>query len=80
MRELDYSICIAIKGLVTHCYKTAATLKEKDLSAPDTWFVVTDDVPFIEMKLLKDVMLYKDLMTNYPPMIMTLAVCIKDTP
>ena len=81
MKELDYNICIAIKGLVIHCYKTAASLEGKDLSEPDTWFVVTPkEPPFIEMKLLKDVLLYKDLMENYPKFILQLGICLKDTP
>ena len=70
MKTLDYNICIAIKGLVIHCYKTSANLEGKDLADPDTWFVVTKEMPFIEMKLLKDVKLYVDLMKNYPPMIL----------
>jgi len=80
MKELDYSVCIAIKGLVTHCYRTAATLKGKDIKDPDTWFKVTDGPPFVEMKLLKDVMLYKTLGETYPLFIAQLVICLKDTP
>ena len=81
MEELDGSLCIAVKGLVAHCYKTLAFLEGEDLSKPETWFEVTPTkAPFIAFKLKDDVEIYKTLMETYPKFIMHLVVCLKDTP
>jgi len=80
LSDLDGNICYAVKGLVIHCYKTAANLEGKDIADPATWFKIHKGLPFIEMLLLKDVLLYVTLMEHYPKFIAQLAICLKDTP